>query len=101
MSWANVLKGKEPKTSSPLPPPTTHTKKIADAVMARFNDAERRTQVLCRVPVGTTTKSIIADLLEQIEAPLSSLVEGVVQDDLERRIFYIRYKTIEQRRTIA
>ena len=101
MTWASVVTGKKGKASSSLPPPTTHTTKISDEVMSRFNDAERRTQVLRRVPVGTTTRSIIADLSRQIDAPLSNYIEAVVQDDLERRRFYIRYKTVEQRRTIA
>ena len=83
MSWATVVKGKKAKPSSSLPPPTTHTAKVSDAIIARFNDVERRTQVLRRAPVGTTTKSIISDLASQLEAPLSEHVEAVVQDDLE------------------
>ena len=41
------------------------------------------------------------DLKQQCEVPIKDVVEAVVQDSLDRRRFYIRYRTVELKRANA
>ena len=69
--------------------------------MERLNEVERRTQVLRKLPPTTTTISILDNLKQQCEVAINDVVEAVVQDSLDRRRFYIRYRTVELKRTNA
>ena len=78
-----------------------HRIPVHKPIAEKFNEVERRTQVLRKVPTGTTTTSILQDLKDQCDIPINQVVESVVQEPLDRRRFYIRYRTVELKRTNA
>ena len=97
MTWAEVARTgvvKKPPQATPKP---LRVQLPQDAVK-KFNDVERRTQVLRKLPHGTTTTSILDDLTKQSTQPLNTIVEAVIREPLDKRRFYIRYLTIDLRR---
>ena len=97
MTWAEVARTgvvKKPPQATPKP---IRLQVPQDAVK-KFNDVERRTQVLRKLPHGTTTTSILDDLTKQSTQPLNTIVEAVIREPLDRRRFYIRYLTVDLRR---
>ena len=105
MTWANVVQGRTQKrvssniVASQAKP--NDCVQVDPGIVERFNEVERRTQVLRKLPPTTTTTSILDDLKRQCEVPIKDVVEAVVQDSLDRRRFYIRYRTVEQKRANA
>ena len=92
MSWASVVTRKKPPAFKlPDSPQARPREKIPvkPHVMEVFNEMERRTQVLRKVPPTTTTVSILNDLKAQSSLPLNDVIEAVVQEPLDRRRFYI------------
>ena len=75
--------------------------KVSAGNLARITEAERRTQVLRRVPPTTTTGFIISELQRQLEVPIAEVIEAVVQDCLDRRRFYIRYTSVDKKREVS
>ena len=102
MTWADVAAPKKGKRANQRPQ-AKQAEKIAvhGNAMERINEMDRRTQVLRKVPPRTTTSSILNDLKNQCEGSLVDIVEAVVQEPLDRRRFYIVYKSVEIKRTIA
>ena len=97
MTWAEVARTgvvKKPPQATPKP---IRLQVPLDAVK-KFNDVERRTQVLRKLPHGTTTTSILDDLTKQSTQPLNTIVEAVIREPLDKRRFYIRYLTVDLRR---
>lgn len=106
MSWAQIAAGKHHKNSgAPKKPQAVekpiHRIPVMKPTVQKFNELERRTQVLRKVPPGTTTTSILNDLKQQCVVDLTEVIEAVVQEPLDRRRFYIRYRSVEQKRTNA
>ena len=108
MTWAQVagknMPKKKPQALSRQKPPSDKIRiqvQVPEDRVLKFHHAERRTQVIRRAPPGTTTSTILQDLAQQFNEPLQQYVEAVVQDDFERRRFYIKYRTIEARRNFA
>ena len=105
MTWANVVQGRTPKRDSSnivaSQAKPNDCVQVDPGIVERFNEVERRTQVLRKLPPTTTTTSILDDLKRQCEVPIKDVVEAVVQDSLDRRRFYIRYRTVEQKRANA
>ena len=105
MTWATVVRGHTPKRDS-FKFAATQEKpfdsiQVDPGIVEQFNEVERRTQVLRKLPPSTTTTSILDDLKQQCEVEINDVVEAVVQDPLDRRRFYIRYRTVELKRTNA
>ena len=105
MTWATVVRGGTPKRH-PSRFVATQAKpfdsvQVDPGIVERFNEVERRTQVLRKLPPSTTTISILDNLKQQCEVSINDVVEAVVQDSLDRRRFYIRYRTVELKRTNA
>ena len=104
MSWAAVVSNRKPPLhkhhGTALEKPMDRVN-VQPHLIDQFNEVERRTQVLRKVPPSTTTVSILNDLKVQCEGPLSDVVDAVVQEPLDRRRFYIRYKTVELKRASA
>ena len=105
MTWATVVRGRNPKRDSSKFAATQEKPfdsiQVDPGIVERFNEVERRTQILRKLPPSTTTTSILDDLKQQCEVEINDVVEAVVQDPLDRRRFYIRYRTVELKRTNA
>ena len=108
MTWADITRR---GTTTKKPPPnntpqaTRAMKKptrlpLTTTTLHRFNDIERRTQVLRKLPHDTTTSSIIADL-QKFKPDIGSVIEAVIREPLDRRRFYIRYRSVEMKRSHA
>ena len=96
MTWAKVVQGRSNVVASQAKP--NDCIQVDPGIIERFNEVERRTQVLRKLPPTTMTTSILDDLKRQCEVPIKDVVEAVVQDSLDRRRFYIRYRTVELKR---
>ena len=103
MSWATVVRGKGSKKKSNIENTEKHIQKLNPGtnLINKFNEQERRTQVLRKLPHTTTTESIITDIKGQIQVPIDQVVEAVVQDSLDRRRFYVCFRTVERKREVA
>ena len=102
MSWASVAAPNKVKRPNSTPQGRKAERiPVQPQVIERINEIDRRTQVLRKVPSGSTTQSILADLKSQCDGNLGDVVEAVVQEPLDRRRFYIRYKSIETKRANA
>ena len=106
MSWAAIAGS---KSSRQRPKIGASQAKRVERISVRpqtidvFHEVDRRTQVLRKVPPTTTTTSILGDLKRQCpdDVSLADVVEAVVQEPLDRRRYYIIYKSVEQKRTNA
>ena len=107
MSWAAAVRGRRPPRKSAPQENAAKLVKPIDRipvqamVVEKFNELERRTQVLRKVPPTTTTTSILTDLKTQCNRPLEEVVEAVVQEPLDRRRFYVRYISVDLKRANA
>ena len=101
MAWATVVRGKNSKKKSQVPEKLIQKLNPSSDLINKFNEQERRTQVLRKLPHSTTTASIITDIKGQIQVPIDQVVEAVVQDSLDRRRFYVRFRTVESKREVA
>ena len=55
-----------------------------------------------RAPPGTLPSSILKDLISQINLHfVTNFIKAIVQDDLDKRRFYIRYSSLEAKRDLA
>ena len=86
MSWAAVVSNRKPPLhkhhGTALEKPMDRVN-VQPHLIDQFNEVERRTQVLRKVPPSTTTVSILNDLKVQCEGPLSDVVDAVVQEPLQ------------------
>ena len=95
MNWATVFRGKCSKKKANVPEKNIQKLNPGSNLINKFNEQERRTQVLWKLPHTTTTESIITDIKGQIQVPIDQVVEAVVQDSLDRRRYYVRFRTVE------
>ena len=82
MTWATVVRGGNPKRD-PSRFVATQAKpfdsvQVDPGIVERFNEVERRTQVLRKLPPSTTTISILDNLKQQCEVSINDVVEAVV-----------------------
>ena len=79
--------------------------KTSQAFQQAIWEAEMRTQVISKAPFQTTESTIRKSFQEQfcqeINDYISTAVEDIAQDHLDRRRFYIRYRSFELRKTVA
>ena len=103
MTWASVASRNLHQKRVNQQPQARPREKIPvkPQVLNAFNECERRTQVLRKVPPATTALSILNDLKAQSTLPLGEVIEAVVQEPLDRRRFYIVYKSVELKRSIT
>ena len=89
MTWAKVVQGGPRSNVVASQTKPNDCIQMDPGIVERFNEVERRTQVLRKLPPTTTTTCILDDLKRQCEVPIKDVVEAVVQDSLDRRRFYI------------
>ena len=97
MTWAEVAAKKQPRKKPTLAPRVP----VPDAAMAEIVEKDRRTLVLRKLPPTTTEASILEDLQPQCQRPLGEVLEAVVREPLDRRRFYLRFRSVEMKRQSA
>ena len=103
MTWASITSGRPPpKVPNYLPQAKLKERlNVPNRVVEKFNEIERRTQVLRKLPPGTSVLSIINDMKEQTEIPIGDVVESVIQEPLDKRRFYVTFKSVEIKRQVT
>ena len=103
MTWASITSGRPPpKVPNYLPQAKLKERlNVPNRVVEKFNEIERRTQVLRKLPPGTSALSIISDMKNQSEIPIGDVVESVIQEPLDKRRFYVTFKSVEIKRQVT
>ena len=67
----------------------------------RHCEVRKRTQILYKVPGRTTAEDILQEIDNQFQPRVFDSVESVTGDHLDRRRYYVTYKSLEARKLIA
>ena len=103
---ATQPQARKKKQATTTQPRRIHHPKATQQELAQYREAERRTQVLRRVPPLATAATIIRDLAaqwsqEDDQPPINDIIDSVLRDSLDRRRFYVTYATMDLRREYA